>query len=1184
MKERRLQPRSIAVAVLLAAAVVALFIARRQPASNVADAVPASEAAKPTAVPAAPVEATPTPFWDDPAAERERLRTPIPPPAAPSGGPSEFAVEPHTGQVLADATKRGIYGAEITSWIFDRDVYRLDLNYPEPQRSTISDAEGRFNLPNAPVPPGRTLGWLANASGHETLMLLFPEGEGLDDRLRTTFLLGEAGSIGGVVVDQEGTAIPGALVGDIVLAAETAGEETFPWAATSSYAYSDDEGRFLLEGLSKTKQYRIPVRADGYVSVRTEAAKAGEQNLRIVLYRGDASIAGRVSLHDGTPAADARVGLRRVGNAVPGADLRPRVARTDERGEYSFPDLAAGEYQIEAFRTVPDAFGPGCRAVRELVLQPRQVRREDIALPAPSLLSGGFFDATTGVPVEGVRIQQAIAEAEERARAHSIETGADGQFEFVAYVPDVAGGYEVRLPIVLPEGYVAAPPARTSDAPWVEQNDLSFPAVVPGEAQHGEFALERGVVVRGEVVEPDGAAPAAGAPVFLNADGFSSNAMTDAEGKFAASVPRGRELDIEVSSELGIGGASLRPLGDETVRIQLQAWGSLKGVVVNESGEPQPDLEVKVARPGGAAAFSSALRFEETDYTNERGEFEIGKVAFGEVALEVLLSSSSPYVMPDPMRLALRAGESRDDLRIVLREGDFIEGVVLDDATDDPIEGASIVTSLRQVAASSGADGRFRLTSIPRDVSLDYVSASKKGYGEQTRRQVSFYAGDLVFRLHANGALDLRAVDGQGSPLPNWRLALSRDGAVIVDVPVASSGGVHSIDDLARGSYRAEVVELLADGSSGRSGAEDFVFEPRGGERREVTVRVEGDLALDGIVLDGESPAGGAVVTLLDPPASMIGGGGPGNRTLQATAAGDGTFRFAPIPRGSYTVRAQREDRVSETTSVVVGDGGGAATLVLQPAPRVHGTIVGEDGEKPRAATLHFMPLDGAPSSDSLAARDGAYDRTLPAAGRWRIAAAIDGTRQSDSREVAVASGESVQVDFDFSKRVTLRGVLSVDGAAPAGGDAVLLRSDLGQEAILVPDDLGRGAYEVRIAPGTWRAYLLAGPLRAPVGRVVNVTDAPPEQRADISVSTGQLEVVVVAPGDPFPAGELSLETGVGGSFSEVLRLPIDQPALRGIALPAGNYRAVFRVGGEEQGRSLWTSLPPGGAAAAVVE
>jgi len=1181
MNNRSSRPLVVAIVLLVIAGIVAFLIARG-PRGAVREVSTPAPSATPAPTPAPP---TPTPFWDDPAAERERLRTPVPPKESDLRVGDEFATEAFSGQVLSADSKRGVFGAEVTSWMFDRDVYRVDDGYPEPLKSATSDIEGNFRFQPQDIPAGRTLGWIANASGYESLMLLFPEGEGQGDRLRTTFLLGMGGAISGVVVDQAGAPVVGALVGDILLpAAETGGGTATEWAATSSYAHTDDEGRFILEGLSQKKQYRIPAKAEGYVSVRTEPIATGVTDVRIVLARGDAAIVGKLLRHDGSPAADARVGLRRVGRALPGVDPRLQVSRPDAQGAYAFRDLAAGEYQIEAYLDMPEAFGPGCRVAREVVLLPGQSRTEDLELPGPATLSGRFADAATGLGIEGVVIQQAIPDATQRALAHSVSTDADGAFALVAFVPAAADGYEVRLPIQIPEGYIAPAPARGAE-PWVEQDDLSFPAVKPGDSKTGQFRLERGAKIEGVVIEPDGRTPAVGATLFFAADGFFANAVADPEGKFAVHVPRDRSVDIEASSDLGIASATANG-ADENLRIQLLAWGSLAGVVVDEAGKAQPDLEVNVSRVGGADAFSSAIRFAESDYTDEQGRFAIDKVAFGELALDVHLSSSSPYTTPDPLRLSLAAGEKRDDLRIVLSEGDVIEGVVLDAETEKPVEGASISTSLLQVAATTDADGRFRLSNIPREASLEYVTAARAGYREETRRQVSFYAGELVFKLRPNGALELRVVDRAGTPIPNWRLTLSRDGAIVVDEPVSSPDGVHLVEDVAEGSYRAEVAELLADGSNGRGGAEEFAFDPRGGERRTVVVTVEGDLALTGVVLDGQAPAAGAVVRLLNPPASMMASavGPPGRQALETTTDGGGAFRFAPIPRGTYRLRAQRAALVSEIATAVVADGGGEATLVLQPAPRVHGIVRDEAGEAPKAATVHVMSIDGAGESASLSVGDGAYEQVLSSAGAWRIAAAIDGTRLADSREIDVVPGQDAQVDFDFSKRVTLRGAILVDGVPPPRGAAVLLRSTLGEEAILAPDDLGGGSYEVRIAPGTWRAHYIAGSLRAPTGQTVVVAETPAEQRANIAVSTGQLEVVVVAPSDPFPSGQLVIETGIGGSFAEVLRLPLEQPALRGIALPAGNYRAMFSVAGDEVGRSPWTNLPPGGAAALVVE
>src|SRR5690606_30636566 len=150
----------------------------------------------------AKVAANATPFWDDPAAELERLRTPVPaPPEAAGSSKAETTVDEFSGQVIDAETKRPLAGAVVSQYLFDRGDYSLNAPGMRDIEGKLSDADGRFYFAPINIEPNRTLVWTAEKEGYERRAVLFPGGEGQGDRLRTTLLLGKEGTIAGKVVD-----------------------------------------------------------------------------------------------------------------------------------------------------------------------------------------------------------------------------------------------------------------------------------------------------------------------------------------------------------------------------------------------------------------------------------------------------------------------------------------------------------------------------------------------------------------------------------------------------------------------------------------------------------------------------------------------------------------------------------------------------------------------------------------------------------------------------------------------------------------------------------------------------------------------------------------------------------------------------------------------------------------------
>ncbi len=172
-------------------------------------------------------------------------------------------------------------------------------------------------------------------------------------------------SIRGVVVDEEGKAVPGAAVTALDPAKAT-GKLTDIGSTMESVggqAFTDDEGRFTLTGM-KPGSWRVHVQAQGYgteVVDNVAAGDAGSPEVRVTLHLG-AEVIVRVVGPDGSPIRGANVflsdaqgreltNLRQMDTLKTGEDGRATVRAP--AGSLKFEASAQGFAPGEATATVP---------------------------------------------------------------------------------------------------------------------------------------------------------------------------------------------------------------------------------------------------------------------------------------------------------------------------------------------------------------------------------------------------------------------------------------------------------------------------------------------------------------------------------------------------------------------------------------------------------------------------------------------------------------------------------------------------------------------------------------------------------------------------------------------------------------------------------------------------------------
>ncbi|MEQ8822578.1 MAG: carboxypeptidase regulatory-like domain-containing protein [Sumerlaeia bacterium] len=1088
--------------------------------------------------------------------------------------------------------------------------------------SAETDAQGRFSIPDT-GPEDETRAIRASAPGFASRIALrrfappalqdFTALENVEIRLQEA-----AAAISGRVADADGRAIADARVTVTEQGSSPHGQTEDVWTMTMVQVQTSADGSFQVEGLPANQEFAVNAKAKGYGPVTKREVKSGESGLLLTLEAATASLTVKVISETGEPVADALVAVYR--RSEESGFNSVFIGKADAEGIADVGAVVAGEFFASASI---EGEGDGSKQV---TLADGEHRDVTLTLPSPVMIRGRVVMEETNEGVPGVVLaSQSLRSPRASART---TTGPDGQFE-LKVVPNVSLGADgeeshryAPLYFETPPGLVCSYASDHGNGPMVTigGDNLEKEAVI---------RLSAGQEVRGVVVNSEGTPVGmASVEVYFVANGGSlggpsnnKRARTANDGTFSITLPlRSQALFLAAAEFEGAAQSGL--LSEEAlnkpVRLELKKFAAVSGRISGGHGEPLEEIRVTASRTIRLPLmhYSNQINSVKTD---GGGYYFLENLPSGD--LEIKVDAPGDLADPAPVELTLEPGDLRENVDFKIVAGDVLEVVVLDRATKEPIEGVRLHwqtngnSSWNPSDQKTDAEGRYTITGLPPDGTIQWMSLNRNGYAYENVRSASMYDSPLTIFMDKLGRATLLAKKEDGTPVRAFRYQLIHNpdsehqftGQSGRSDPGAGEADVSEHVQTAAVRFIVEELDEQTGEPTGLKGSKAYI---RDTPTDDVTIEavLSGGLPMIGKVVryeSGKQPVAQATVRMVQPRNnSQMGRQAPALKDPVTTDA-TGTFRFEDVLPGTYFLVAKAPDgEESPPTAATLSEEDPAkeVEVLIGGSVVVFGTVTDEHGD----------PIEGARVEAENHNRDGmpiGQNDSTDAEGKYRIEGLREGWTMvtmsvpdsnypEQNQNFNAEVGEERELNFDVGRTVHVTGRLTLNGEPPRGFQWRFdpAGEDTENDAVLTlnPD----GTYETHAEPGRytlWRetnSNSLIG--NFPQG-VVYVEDTPDVQQIDIDLHTSPLDVVVITPPgkswadiqsehDPVMSVEQRYSTGDWGT---VIWEASAGESRRLLDVPSGEYRLSLRAGdgnGEPLARSEPVPVGPEEENIAVLE
>ncbi len=617
---------------------------------------------------------------------------------------------------------------------------------------------------------------------------------------------------------------------------------------------------------------------------------------------------GKVVDLQGRPLADAAVlaiplgalGERAFSPSDPVAD---RVT-TDSQGRFELRHVRPEQsYEVRASRA--GAFPAAQRAtVGDPLAQTTQTRELTLVL-APARSARGKVQDPAGRPIAG-----AEAVVRPALRPGSPASAADGEAGTPPVLSDAQGLFSFPE---LPASEVELTVRRKGYAP-ATLPALRIPAGT-GPADLGMVTLRPGATLAGRVIDQHGQA-VPGGEVFLLSQPASPNetertlkgrkpsTMVAADGRFSIEeLARGAPVHVAVraSGYLISQLRAVRPPTPKPVVIRLEPEATLRGRVVDETGDPVPGARIDLHwqaflpeepdRPVG----EPILRNTRADGD---GRFELRGLPAGAARVSV---TAPAFVPLEGVEVGLPRPSTAGELRLVLERGALLQGRVTT-AAGEPVPAVRVGVS--GSSAATNDDGLYWLEGAEigrQDVIFLHPSCGRLAKPFKIRPGINVL--DVTFEpgVEVTG----RVIDDTGKPVPNAKVELAPENRF----------EPRQYRDMTGEDGRFRLAPVLAGKYRLKAGADGFTDTEHPG-----TLAVDGEPATNlEITIEKGAVLSGKILGLPaeDLPQVEVEARGDRGETVAAWTDGRGRYEIRSLAPGDWTVTARLWDDQRQARSRV---------------------------------------------------------------------------------------------------------------------------------------------------------------------------------------------------------------------------------------------------------------------------
>ena len=841
--------------------------------------------------------------------------------------PALTARDPSTGEQVVEVRLEAplrIYGSVVDAESGIPVTGATVLVSGTPGHATSSDRSGAFELHTVPTRSdvslwatahGYASAWANAGATHQT------------SPTDVTIGLKPAATLFGLVKDASDQPVAGA---GIWAEPQGVGSRSSRWSLREQRATSGTDGTFRIPDALYDSPYRITVRAPGFPSTTTDVPPitrdAAADPVWIVLTRGRQT-RGRIVDTDGSPVAGAEIRLR----WPPGSERvlyldrldATKPTTTDERGEFRFPAVSAGEYEV--------------RAVHSEYLAPGNARTEvpegegDFDLGSFTMVLGaeihGFVADPDGEPVASATIEVNRYGAD-RDQERTTTTELDGAFR-LGGLPHAPVDLSVRA-----DGY--APMALRQARPGTGE-----PILI--ELQAGANLAVRVVddagnpVARAHVrVDPD-------TETMMQAGGWSSQdyvKRTGSDGRFHFKHLNAGTWSLEATegtTTAALDDIELGPGAELEVELRLRSQDQLTVIVTTYVGEPVSEARIRVEPEGD--------RYSSAHGTTDAG----GRAQIGVTPGAATVSIEHPKEQNESREVVLEPGNN--ELAIQLKSGGEISGVVrsadgapvalatVEAHSEDEVDRPAFLRRYGDPPAQTISDrsGQFRVTGL--EPGAYFLTASAPGFPESGPAQPIEIDGQPVsgvdILLEPGGSITGAVVGLRTAELSQVEITASQNAQWHATKPDVE--GNFALENLAPGTWN--IVARKGEAFLGRS-VERTVTLERGSTEAFVELPFDRGLRLSGQVLvAGEPMAGGFLGAV---PAS--------DEEFQwARTDHRGAFEIEGLEPGAYQLRIQQPGGSTEHRSIDLQTDLEGLRIDLQAPGTLTGVILDAATGKPLA-------------------------------------------------------------------------------------------------------------------------------------------------------------------------------------------------------------------------------------------